>query len=45
MGYFSGMLLSYILLNINVRLALILIIVTLILSANNEIRLYKMKQN
>lgn len=44
-GYFSGMLSSYILLNINVHLALILIVVTLILSVINEIRLYKMKQN
>ncbi len=44
-GYFSGMLSSYILLNINVSFALILIVVTLSFSIANEIRLYKMKQN
>lgn len=43
-GYFSGMLSSYILLNINVYIALIIIIITLGLSIINEIRLYKMKQ-
>lgn len=43
-GYFSGMLSSYILLNINVNFALILIVVTLTFSVANEIRLYKMKQ-
>ncbi len=43
-GYFSGMLSSYILLNINVNFALILIVVTLSFSVANEIRLYKMKQ-
>lgn len=43
-GYFSGMLSSYILLNINVNLALILTVITLSLSVLNEIRLYKMKQ-
>ncbi len=44
LGYFSGMLSSYILLNINVYIALIIIIITLGLSIINEIRLYKMKQ-
>jgi hypothetical protein len=44
-GFFSGMLSSYILLNINVNFALILIVITLTLSVMNEIRLYKMKQN
>lgn len=44
-GYFSGMLSSYILLNINFNISLILIVVTLSLSVANEIRLYKMKQN
>ena len=42
-GYLSGMLSSYILLNINVYLALSIIIITLTLSVINEIRLYKMK--
>ncbi len=44
-GYFSGLLSSYILLNINVYIALTVIIITLGLSIINEIRLYKMKQN
>ena len=43
-GYFSAMLSSYILLNINVYLALIVILITLTFSVINEIRLYKMKQ-
>ena len=43
-GYFSAMLSSYILLNINHILALIIISITLTLSIINEIRLYKMKQ-
>ena len=43
-GYFSGLLSSYILLNINVYIALTIIIITLGLSIINEIRLYKMKQ-
>ncbi len=43
-GYFSGMLSSYILLNINVYIALIIIIITLGLSIINEIRFYKLKQ-
>lgn len=42
-GYFSSMISSYILLNINVHLALVLIITTLILSIINEIKLYKTK--
>jgi hypothetical protein len=44
-GYFSGMLSSYILLNINVHFALILIVITLTFSVMNEIRLYKMNQS
>ena len=43
-GYFSAMLSSYILLNINVYLALIVILFTLTISVINEIRLYKIKQ-
>lgn len=43
-GYFSGMLSSYILLNMNVYYALIFIVITLTLSIINETRLYKMKQ-
>ncbi len=44
-GYFSAMLSSYILLNINVYIALLIIVITLTFSVINEIRLYKMKQN
>lgn len=44
-GYFSGMLSSYILLNINVYLALSIIIFTLTLSILNEFKLYRLKQN
>ena len=43
-GYFSAMLSSYILLNINVYLALIVILITLTFSVINEIRLYKMSK-
>lgn len=43
-GYFSAMLSSYILLNINVYLALIIILITLTFSVINEIRLYKMSK-
>ena len=43
-GYLSGMLSSYILLNINVYFASLIIIITLTLSVINEIRLYKMKR-
>lgn len=42
-SYFSGMLSSYILLNINVHLALIMTTIALLLSVANEIKLYKMK--
>ena len=44
-GYFSAMLSSYILLNINIYIALLIIVITLTFSVINEIRLYKMKQN
>jgi len=44
-SYFSGMISSYILLNINVYFALILIIITLLLSIINETRLYILNQN
>lgn len=44
-GYFSGMLSSYILLNINFTFSLIIIIITLSLSVVCEIRLYYSKTN
>ena len=43
-GYFSGMLSSYLLLNIHRNLALALIILTLMVSVTKENRLYKAKQ-
>lgn len=43
-GYFSAMLSSYILLNINVYIALLIIVITLTFSVINEIRLYKMSK-
>lgn len=42
-SYFSGMLSSYILLNINVTFALVITSIALILSVINETRLYKIK--
>lgn len=42
-SYFSGMLSSYILLNINVNIALVITIVALMLSVMNETKLYKVK--
>lgn len=41
--YFAGMLSSYILLNININFALILVIITLIISIVGEAKLYKKK--
>lgn len=42
-SYFAGMLSSYVLLNINIYLALIIIVIILTISSVNEIRLYKIK--
>ena len=44
-GYFAGMISSYVLLNIEVKIALIIIAITLIMSVGNEIRLYRMQKN
>ncbi len=43
LGYFAGMISSYVLLNIDVKIALIIIAITLIMSVGNEIRLYRMQ--
>ncbi len=42
-SYFSGILSSYILLNIDVNLALIITVIILMMSVMNEIKLYKIK--
>ena len=42
-GYFSGMLSYYILLNIDVNIALMTTVIALMLSVGMELRLYRMK--